>query len=156
MKIKKSFFSGLDFKLPWLVSLPPIPPGLMTLPPGASSLRFLRAGDFVAVKVNKTIENILITIFILKLWQKKLICRVAFICSLFHEKLICIFFTHFTFETDLSRPQINIFSSKFQYRSYCCPNFIQVGKGREPKIVFCRVRHKKCWAEGETFLCQTV
>ena len=34
------------------------------------------------------------------------------------------------------------------------PNFVQVGKGRDQKMVFCRVRHKKCRARGETFLCQ--
>ena len=36
--------------------------------------------------------------------------------------------------------------------------FVQVGKGRERdrKTLFCRVRHQKCRAEGETFLCQTL
>ena len=33
----------------------------------------------------------------------------------------------------------------------CSPNFVQVGKGRDWKTVFCRRRHKKCRAEGETF-----
>ena len=49
-------FSGLKIIPGLLVSLPPIPPpGLMTLPPGASSgLRFRRACCFLAVKVNKT------------------------------------------------------------------------------------------------------
>ena len=39
----------------------------------------------------------------------------------------------------------------------CSPNCVQIWKGRDRKTVFCRVsmRHKKCRAKGETFLCQT-
>ena len=36
------------------------------------------------------------------------------------------------------------------------PNFVQVGKGRDRKTGFFKVRHKKCRAEGKTFLCQTL
>ena len=33
----------------------------------------------------------------------------------------------------------------------CSPNCVQIWKGRDRKTVFCRVRHKKCRAKGETF-----
>ena len=36
------------------------------------------------------------------------------------------------------------------------PNFDQVGKGRDRKTGFCRVRHKKCQAKDQTFSCQTL
>jgi len=35
----------------------------------------------------------------------------------------------------------------------CSPNFIQVGKCRDWKMVFHRVKRKKCRVEGENFLC---
>ena len=33
----------------------------------------------------------------------------------------------------------------------CSPNCVQIGKDIDRKTFFCRVRHKKCWAKGETF-----
>ena len=36
----------------------------------------------------------------------------------------------------------------------CSPNCFQIWKGRDRKMDFCRVRHKKYRAKGETFLCQ--
>ena len=38
----------------------------------------------------------------------------------------------------------------------CSPNGVQIWKGRDQKTGFFRVRHKKCRAKGETFLCQTL
>ena len=38
----------------------------------------------------------------------------------------------------------------------CSPNWVQIWKGRDRKMVFWRVRHKKCWAKDETLLCQTL
>ena len=33
----------------------------------------------------------------------------------------------------------------------CSPNCVQIYKGRDREMVFCRARHKKCRAKGETF-----
>ena len=38
----------------------------------------------------------------------------------------------------------------------CSPNYFQIWKGIDQKMVFCRVRHKNCQAKGEIFLCQTL
>ena len=35
--------------------------------------------------------------------------------------------------------------------SYLFSKFVQVGKGKDRKTFLCRVRYKKCWAEGNTF-----
>ena len=38
----------------------------------------------------------------------------------------------------------------------CSPNCVQIWKGRDRKMGFFRMSHKKCWANSETFLCQTL
>ena len=39
----------------------------------------------------------------------------------------------------------------FEMLAICSPNCVQIWKGRDQKTVFCRVRHKKFRANGETF-----
>ena len=49
-----------------------------------------------------------------------------------------------------------VFSKNSSTIAICSPNCLQIWKGRDRKTVFCRVRHKKCRAKGETFVCQTL
>ena len=50
-------------------------------------------------------------------------------------------------------PMLKGYSKLHLTIAICSKNCVQIWKGRDRKTVFCRVKHKRCRANGETFLC---